>query len=306
MFRLVETGRLFAKTGRRVSTITSSRDWPCKGSPYLAEAGVMKPLLPAVALLTAISAFSEEIEPSPKPRLQTFAEDVIQSRTVDLGERQVTFEKIRPLSLPSIPEPPEQVEVELSTEQLQAFEEAKKVQHIFLGVTVYIPDEGSEAAKSLVRYWCRQGEQPVSMWINANLLWVGAFAEYESEEVSYSLMMFPSEYRFETLRRVAALSGQEWQEPDIPEFDGDGTGEIRVIEGNPSEAELEPIKALMEHYRTDKVRLRELYEQRLAEAEQKRLEREADPPEKKDLRIRYWRLDAAGQQGLEPQPATIR
>lgn len=266
----------------------------------------MKPLFPAVVLLIAIPTFSEEIEPSPKPRLQTSGEDVIQSRTVDLGERQVTFEKIRPLSLPPIPEPPERTEVELSAEQLQALEEARVVQHIFLGVTVYVPDEGPDAAKSLVRYWCRQGKQPVSMWINANMVWVGAFAEYETEEASYSLMMLPTEYRFETMRRVAALSGREWQEPDIPKFDDDGTGEIRVIEGNPSEAELEPIKALMELYRTDKVRLRALYEQRLAEAEQKRLEREADPPEKKDLRIRYWRLDAAGQQGAEPQPATIR
>lgn len=45
---------------------------------------------------------------------------------------------------------------------------------------------------------------------------------------------------------------------------------------------------------------------RMAEAERQRLERLADPPELKNLNIRYWRLDEAGRAGVEPKPAVIR
>ena len=63
---------------------------------------------------------------------------------------------------------------------------------------------------------------------------------------------------------------------------------------------------MMELYRKDKARMKYAHELRTAEAERKRLERLADPPELKNLNIRYLRLDEAGQAGEQPQPAVIR
>ena len=57
---------------------------------------------------------------------------------------------------------------------------------------------------------------------------------------------------------------------------------------------------------SDKERLRIAYEGRLEAAEERVRELRENPPEKKNLLIRYWRLDAAGQAEAPPQPAVIR
>lgn len=253
----------------------------------------MKALLPILFLLATFSLEAEERQASPKPRLTTSSDDLLSSRTVDLGERRVTFERIRPLSLPPIPEAPAETPTQEAIEAMSSHvrEATKDRRFTFVGATVYVTDEGPEAAKSLVRFWPNQGEAPVSMWVNANMIWLGVTSQYESDEAVYDLMMLPTEYRIDLMQNAARLAGREWEAPKLPDFGSHGTGEFRVIEGNPTAADLAPFKALMKLYRTDKVRLRADYERRVAEARQRRLEREANPPEKKDLRIRYWRLD---------------
>ena len=219
----------------------------------------------------------------------------------------VRFEKLRPLSLPPIPEP---VRAELDPEQAAAFQEAareamKDRRFVFVGATVYVPEGDPDQAKSFVRFWPQPGGEAVSMWVNANMIWLGGFADYQTEDTVYSLLMACSVTDIEKREEMSRLSKFEWEAPDIPEFP-EGEASFVVVEGDPAPDDLKPFESLMEVYRTDKARLKYAHELRVAEAERRRLERLADPPELKNLNIRYWRLDEAGQAGEQPQPAVIR
>jgi hypothetical protein len=248
-------------------------------------------VLALVSLLAASLSPAEESATEPTPRLRVSGEDILSTRTVDLGERRVTFEKVRPLSLPPIPEAIRPELDAAAIAKLEAFaEQARKQHHVFVSGTVYLRDD-PQGAKSLVRLWSHRQRQPVSMWVNANMLWFGGFADYETEDADYSLMLLMSAISLDGMAEAARQAGVEWPDPQIPDFGEDDTGEIRIVEGEPSAAELEPIRSLMQLYRTDKARLEAAYAQRLAAAEVRRLERLADPPEKKDIRVRYWRLD---------------
>ena len=227
-----------------------------------------------VALLGASLLPAEESGPEPKPRLPVTGEDILSTQTVELGERRVTFEKVRPLSLPPIREAVHQEPDPAVIAALEAFaEEVRKRHHVFVSGTVYLRDDDPQGAKSLVR------------------LWFGGFADYETEDADYSLMLLMSAISLDGISEAARQAGVEWLDPQIPDFGEDDTGEIRIVEGEPSVAELEPIRSLVRLYRTDKARLEAAYAQRVAAAEARRLERLADPPEKKDIRVRYWRLD---------------
>lgn len=258
-------------------------------------------------MIDSVGGVSRREPVETKPRLLVSEGDVVRRREVPLGERMVRFEKLRPFQLPPIYE---SVREELSPEEVTALqaaarEVAKDRRFVFVGATVYVPDGDPDQAKSFVRFWPRQGGEPVSMWVNANMSWLGGFAGYQSEDTVYSLMMACSITDIEKHKQMNRLSKSDWQVPDIPEFP-EGEASFVVMDGQPTPDELEPFRALMELYRKDKARLKRAQSLRTAEAERKRLERLADPPELKNLNIRYWRLDEAGQTGEQAQPAVIR
>lgn len=233
--------------------------------------------------------------------------DVIAAREAPLGERVVRFERIRPLILPPIPEPAarEPESEEMAGIRVAAREAIKNRQFLSVSGTVYIPESGPEDAKTFLKFWTRPGGKEVSMWINANLLWLGGFSSYESEDTIYSLLMICSVTDSAQRERMNTLSKRRWQLPEIPDFP-EGEASIVVVEGDPTPADLAPFTAMTELYRKDKLRLKRDYERRIVEGERRRQERLADPPERKSLNIRYWRIDEAGQVGQEPQPAVIR
>ena len=243
----------------------------------------------------------------PKPRLIVSEGDVIRIREVPLGERMVRFEKLRPLSLPRLPAP---AQAEFDSEEASAFREAargsmKDRRFIFVSAEVYVPEGDPSQAKSFVRFWPRQGGKAVSMWVNANMIWLGGSADYQTEDTVYSLMMLCSATSIGKREQVSRLSNSEWHAPEIPDFPR-GEASFVVVGGNPEPDDLKPFEALMELYRKDKARLKHAHELRLAHAERRHLEQLANPPDLKNLNIRYWRLDEAGQSGEQPQPAVIR
>jgi hypothetical protein len=241
----------------------------------------------------------------PKPRLVFEQEDLRKVTVRTLGQRVITFEKVAPITLPPIPDPQPQAKAEPSQAFLHNLPESKKRQFVFLGASAYQFSDSEEHPRSFERFWPTPGGKPVSLWINANLLWITGFGEFETAEVHYSLLMVITPVNVERLASLAAQAGREHALPEIPEFTDESTASIIVVEGNPTENELAPIRSLAALYNTDKDRLKGAYMGRMKLAEEQARKVRENPPEKKNIVLRYWRLDAAGQNETA-KPATIR
>lgn len=239
----------------------------------------------------------------PKPRLVFEQEDLRKVTVKRLGERAISFEKVAPILLPPIPEPQPQAGV--SQAFLENLPQQKKRQFVFLGASAYQFSDSEEHPRSFVRFWPTPGGEAVSLWINANLLWMTGFGEFETAEAHYSLLMAISPVNVERMEQLAAQAGREYDMPEVPEFPDETTTSIVLVEGNPTEEELAPIRALAALYNTDKDRLKGAYMGRMALAEEQARKLRENPPEKKNIVLKYWRLDAAGQNEA-PKPATIR
>ena len=244
--------------------------------------------------------------PEPKPRLVFEPDDIIATRIKDLGERQVTFQKVAPIELPPIPEPAPTVEGAGAQDFSDQLGDLKEHQFVFVGASAYVAADAPDQPRSYVRYWPTPGGEPIGLWINANLLWMTGFAEFETDEKVYSLLMAISRVDLQRQAEIATRFGQEHQAPEMPEFPDETKASFVVVEGTPTGQELAPIQAMVDLYNSDKERLRIAYEGRLEAAEERVRELRENPPEKKNLLIRYWRLDAAGQAEAPPQPAVIR
>lgn len=243
----------------------------------------------------------------PKPRLVFQPDDVIASRYKELGERVVTFQKVAPIELPPLPEPASAEGVLPDTEALaQAREEYQKRRFVFLGASAYVSTQNPDQPRSYVRIWpSRPNAEPIGIWVNANFLWLTGFAEVEAGDTIYSLLMAISSTEVDNPAKVAAKLRRDSAAPEAPEFD-DTQASFVVAEGSPTEEDLAPIRALVALYNKDKERLRLAYQGRMEAAEERARELRENPPAKKNIVVRYWRLDQAGQNGATPKPADIR
>lgn len=235
------------------------------------------------------------------PRLQVDSEDVISTRSVMAGEREVVFQKLRSLSLPPIPEP--EMREPMTEEELEAWRESipefyRTRKHLFVGASAYVvkDENGNEEYFSKVRYWPDYQGEAVEFWTNANFIWLsGQMADFEIGGQVFSLMLASSVVDVGAWEALAEQQGAEgsWvpNVPDFPEFDNAAGSSIQVIEGDPGDEALAPIRALLSYYDANKPALKASYEQRRVDSEVRRLAREADPPERKKLIIRHWRLD---------------
>lgn len=249
---------------------------------------------------------SPQPPPEPKPRLVFEPDDIVSSRSRDLGERQVTFQKVAPIALPPIPEPSSAVEGAQNQGFAARLGYFKERQFVFVGASAFVTADAPDQPRSYVRYWPTRGGEPVGLWINANLLWMTGFAEFETGEKVYSLLMAISRVDLKRQADIATRFRQIYQAPEVPHFPDKTRASFVVVEGNPTKEDLAPIQALVDLYNSDKERLRLAYEGRLEAAAERARELRENPPKKKNLLIRYWRLDDAGHAGATPKPAIIR
>lgn len=197
---------------------------------------------------------------------------------------------------PAPREEPTQAQIE---ELRQAIPEKYRTQEsLFVGASAYVVEDenGNEQYYSRVHYWLNPHGEPVEFWTNVNFVWLsGQMAEFEIGEKWYSLMLASSVVDMSAWEALAQPQCEDstWRAnmPDFPEFGETGESSIRIIKGNPSKEALAPMRALLSYYDANKLRLKASYQQRIADAQARRLQRLADPPETENLIIRHWRLD---------------
>lgn len=238
--------------------------------------------------LPLILPLSLNAETPAPPQLEISPQDIIAARTIHDGNRLVISQQLDPetmaakleaLQPPPAPTPPAQLP------QLEGDGNEKPLMHHFLGASVIIPDRAhpERAYTFLQIHDPKTGAPPVSLWANVNFLWLtgGVLDVQTADGIRHSFMLMAS-------------GGTEEVPPNLP-FPEDGSPGLVIAEGNPTEHQLAPLDAILERYSRERVQLREIYERRLREAAAAEAARLANPPEKKDLLIRWWRADDAAR-----------
>lgn len=239
-------------------------------------------------------AVASATEPAAPPPLEVLPQDILTTRTTHDGLRSVTVQQLDPAAMedhrlalaPVVPpqangEPPAEEGQEETADQ-------RPVVTLTLGASVHVPDpEHPEQAVTRLQFW--SAGRDVVLWIPANFLWLSGHGDFGTETVRYSVLMAVSEG-----------SGA----PSAPAFSSLPTGGFTVAEGEPTAEEAAAVRALLDFYQQDTQGLRARYEIRRAQAAAAAVERAANPPEKKNIILRYWRTDAAGigaaREGVAP------
>ncbi len=239
-------------------------------------------------LLFPLSLHAES--PAPPPPLEVSPQNIIGTKVSHDGNRLVICQQLDPVAMAAKTEalrPPPVPAPTVTPPQLGEGEDERPLIHHFLGASVIIPDRARpELAYTFLQIHDPQaGAPPVSLWTNINFLWLtGGVLEVETADgIRHSFMLMAS-------------CGTEEVPPNLP-FPEDGSPGLVIADGNPSDKQLAPLDALLERYARDRDVLRATYDARLAEGARIEAERRANPPEKKDLLIRWWRADDAARAG---------
>lgn len=210
--------------------------------------------------------------------------DIVSTTVVQDGERTITYQKLdagRMAEKIALAEASRKaaaaVEVPADPSPADPADEMP-VRTVMFGAGVLVADPARpENALSEIRLWPQDGPgQPFTLWANANFLWLTGIGEVIHGGTRHHLM--------------AMISPGVSEVPENLTFPQENGAGYVVTEGNPTAEDLAPVQALLDRYNdpAERARLRAAYEARLAGYAAREAERRANPPEKKDLLIRYW------------------
>jgi hypothetical protein len=264
---------------------------------------------------------SASLEAAPAPQLVIDTKDIVSTRTVKVGEARLVIQKVTPVELPSLEEPvtgeikPLLQSLESDT-LLRRGESATNDQTrsvrlpqakpapplLFVGATVYQTSGQPDRALTLVRYSPTPDAPPVTFWSSANWNYLTGFSSFaDSKGTPYNLLLAASSVDVSDLSGVSSGASET-----VPAFTQGAPASFVIVEGSATEEQLAPIRALHELYNSDLETLKTAYSGRKQAAEAEAARRAANPDSEKNIVLKYWRVDRAGQKGITPKPADIR
>jgi hypothetical protein len=235
----------------------------------------------------------------PKPEYPIASREILSSKTHQLGGRDITIRKIKPIALPPPPAPAEPAALsEDFPQRLAEYREAHpRSGLLFLGATVYRPKDGPP--HSLVRYW-PEGGREITFWSSADFALIAggiqSFADNEGR--THHIFMSWGNVDIDRMTELLAVNGRTYLAPEIPNFP-EGKAAYQIIGQSPPAEHLAAIQALHDIYHKDHAELLTAYQGR----EQARIEREAylkaNPPQPQNITLNYWRTTkpAAARKG---------
>ncbi len=156
-------------------------------------------------------------EPAPPPaKLVVAPEEVLESKTVEVGERRITNEKIAPLELPPVPEPapppdPLAPEVQQQIQQLSA--KYRETTFVFIGATIFHSAD-LPGPRTLVRVWDQESKTSYSCWSSANWNWLGGIGSFQGEDgQQYAFVMSHSNMDIDRWSEFMEERGKEYVAP---------------------------------------------------------------------------------------------
>lgn len=246
-------------------------------------------------LLNRIPDGSPLPESEPLPRYEVKPSDVLASRSVQQDGRTITFQEIRPIALPPVPEashaPPAPRDPGLLAQRLaehKAMHPATQILH--LGARVY--RYGENPPRSLVTCWPTGGNPPFTFWSSADFSLIAGGIQSFTDSSGQTHHLFMSWGNFdEACEQASALRrGSSYQPPTPPEFQP-GSAAFQIVGDQPEAGFVLAIQSLHELYHQNQAELLAAYHGR----EQARLQKEEalrlNPPQPKDLTLNYWRSE---------------
>lgn len=265
---------------------------------------------------------SAPVEVAPAPKLVIATEDIVSTRTVRVGDKRLVFQKVAPVELPPVEEPvtseiqPRLLSVETTTllksgelattdqtlSRVRLPKAAPAPPLLFIGATVYQTLDRPDRALTLVRYSPTPDAPPVTLWSSANWNYLTGFSSFaDSEGTPYGLLLAASSVDVADLTGILPGAADS-----VPAFKRGAPASFVIAEGFASDEDLAPIRALHELYNRDLETLKTAYAGRKQAAEAEAARRAANPDSEKNIVLKYWRVDRAGQKGITPKPADIR
>jgi len=239
-------------------------------------------------------------QPPPAPPLAKLViapQDVLDSKSTDLGDRRITIQKVAPIELPA---PAEAAAVPaISAEQRTAFiarrQQAKPRVLLMMAVTIVHSESYSgDKFRTRIRWSSDDHTRQFEVISNIDGNWLGGgFSEFETATNHYSLFCSPGNEDVDRLSALMASKGRAYQPPAIPEALPQGDPAFVVTEGAPTAEELAPIQAVHDLFKSQGETLRLAYEARKQASQQRDAEAKANPPKPKDIVLHYWRMPKA-------------
>ena len=263
---------------------------------------------PSAVIADPVSAVIPESPAKVASKLVIAPEDVLETKVHDLGDRRITTQKVSPIELPPIPAPPPPPDpldpaVQARMEALRA--KYAKTTFVLIGATVYQSAAFPDGARTRLTIQGQKGGL-VTCWSSADwelLGGTGGFVDQEGRK--YALIMTCSRMDLDRWADFVARRGGNYTPPVVPVIPP-GKATFVVSSGDLVPASLAALEALHDFYDNDFEKLKARRKARNEEQLALEAERRANPPQPKDIVIRHWRMDEAGQQGVTPKPAVTR
>lgn len=235
---------------------------------------------------------------APKPEYKPAPSDILHTTTHQQDGRTITLQQIKPIALPPPPQAAEPAEP--SPALLQRIAEYRAAHPrsamMHLGATVYRSKE--RPARTLVQLWPQGGGSPVKFWSSADFSLIAGGIHRFIDSAGNTRQLFLMWSEVDTDRLSAALSskGRTYTAPQIPTFP-EGKATFQIIGEQPASSDLTALQSLHDLYNNHHAELLTAHQSR----EQARLQREAElkanPPQPKDITLRYWHTERPAAKG---------
>lgn len=230
---------------------------------------------------------------APKPEYKIAASDILQTTTLREGGRNITIQRIKPIALPPPPQAadssaaPSPEFLQRLTEFREAYPRSRMMN---LGATIY--HSKNQPVRTLLQLWTEGGGAPIKVWSSADFTLIagGIRSFIDTSGSTRHLMILPSVIDIDRLSALFASKGKTYTAPQIPTFP-EGKATFQIIGEQPSFSDLTALQSLHDLYNQHHAELLAAHQGR----EQARLQREAElkanPPQPKDITLRYWHTE---------------
>ena len=236
---------------------------------------------------------------APKPEYQIAPTDILQTTTQREGGRNITLQQIKPIALPPPPQPADTAYAPSPEflHRLTEFREAHPRTAIFnLGATIY--QSKDQPVRTLLQLWPEGGGAPIKVWSSADFtLIAGGISSFiDSSGRTRHLMIMPSVIDIDRLSALFASKGKTYTVPQIPTFP-EGKATFQIIGDSPSPSDLTALQSLHDLYNQHHAELLAAYQGREQASLQREAELKANPPQPKDITLRYWHTERPATKG---------